>query len=564
MSQIKFYALGGLGENGKNLYCLEIEKKIMVIDAGLKHPSGELLGVDMIVPDISYLEMRKHDILGIFMSHAHDKHIGAIPLILSTLSIPVYGTAYAIAILSDLLKENRMDPQNYSLRVIDYQAGVAFEHFHVDYFTTSHSIPESCGIGIHTKDGTIVYLTDFTFDQNGGKYYQTDFAKLSKYRDQGVLALLAESSGVLTPGHATSDQKLIHLIRETLAKTTKRLVVAMYSTELLHIQRVINEAIKAGKSISIIGRKAQRMVDIGEAMGYISIPSDRLVSLKYIDEENDNQLDHVVFLVTGERHEPFFMLQRMAKGFDRLLKLNQTDTILMLCPPIIGTEKIAAKTYDVLERLDVHLIRVDKKLMPPSHAAQEDLKLVYSLLKPRYIVPITGEYRYQISHADLAMEYGYAREQVALIDNGEVITFQDGELLLQHDTVMNGSILVDGNFDADVNDTVLKERELLSQDGFLMILANIDARERVMLNKPEIVSRGFMYMKDNEEVIKRIEEIYSEVTEKQFKARNIDWRVYKESIAYEVQKYLYRETKRKPIVIPVIIDTQSDKVCKVI
>lgn len=564
MSQIKFYALGGLGENGKNLYCLEIEKKIMVIDAGLKHPSGELLGVDMIVPDISYLEMRKHDILGIFMSHAHDKHIGAIPLILSTLSIPVYGTAYAIAILSDLLKENRMDPQNYSLRVIDYQAGVAFEHFHVDYFTTSHSIPESCGIGIRTKDGTIVYLTDFTFDQNGGKYYQTDFAKLSKYRDQGVLALLAESSGVLTPGHATSDQKLIHLIRETLAKTTKRLVVAMYSTELLHIQRVINEAIKAGKSISIIGRKAQRMVDIGEAMGYISIPSDRLVSLKYIDEENDNQLDNVVFLVTGERHEPFFMLQRMAKGFDRLLKLNQTDTILMLCPPIIGTEKIAAKTYDVLERLDVHLIRVDKKLMPPSHAAQEDLKLVYSLLKPRYIVPITGEYRYQISHADLAVEYGYARDQVALIDNGEVITFQDGELLLQHDTVMNGSILVDGNFDADVNDTVLKERELLSQDGFLMILANIDARERVMLNKPEIVSRGFMYMKDNEEVIKRIEEIYSEVTEKQFKARNIDWRVYKESIAYEVQKYLYRETKRKPIVIPVIIDTQSDKVCKVI
>ena len=258
------------------------------------------------------------------------------------------------------------------------------------------------------------------------------------------------------------------------------------------------------------------------------------------------------------------MLQRMAKGFDRLLKLNPTDTILMLCPPIIGTEKIAAKTYDVLERINLSLIRVDKKLMPPSHAAQEDLKLVYSLLKPQYIVPITGEYRYQIGHADLALEYGYSKDQIALIDNGEVITFQDGELLLQHDTVMNGSILVDGNFDADVNDTVLKERELLSQDGFLMILANIDARERIMLNKPEIVSRGFMYMKDNEEVIKRIEEIYSEVTEKQFRAKYIDWRVYKESIAYEVQKYLYRETKRKPIVIPVIIDTQSDKVCKVI
>ena len=564
MSQIKFFALGGLGENGKNLYCLEIEKKLLILDAGLKHPSGELLGVDMIVPDISYLEVRKNDIVGIFMSHAHDKHIGAIPLLLSTLNIPVYGTAYAVAILADLLRENKMDPQKYSLNVLEYETGLKQEHFHVDYIATSHSIPESCGIAIETKDGSIVYLTDFTFDQNGGKFYQTDFVKLAKHRQKGVLALLTESNGVLSPGHATSDQKLIQLIRETIQKSKRRLIVSTYSTELLHIQQVIDEAIKAGKSISIIGRKAQRMVDIGEAMGYISIPSERLVNLKYIDEENDNQLDHVVFLVTGERHEPFFMLQRMAKGYDRLLKLSSSDTVLMLCPPIIGTEKIAAKTYDLLERLDLNMIKVPKTMMPPAHAAQEDLKLVYSILKPKYIVPVTGEYRLQIKHAELAKDFGYEDSDIALIDNGEVITFQDGQLLLQHDTVMNGSILVDGTFDIDVNDTVLKERELLSQDGFLMILANIDARERVMLNKPEIVSRGFMYMKDNEEVIKRIEEIYTAVTEKQFRAQRIDWRVYKDSIAFEVQRYLYRETKRKPIVIPVIIDTQRDKACKVL
>ncbi|MDP2424757.1 MAG: ribonuclease J, partial [bacterium] len=372
------------------------------------------------------------------------------------------------------------------------------------------------------------------------------------------------SGGVLVPGHATQDNKLVHLIKDTIAKTSRRLIVAMYSTELLHIQRVINEAVKAGKSISIIGRKAQRMVDIGETMGYIKIPADRLVSLKYIDESNDNELDNVVFLVTGERHEPFFMLQRMAKGFDRLLKITEKDTILMLCPPVIGTEKIAAKTYDILYRLNVNLIRADRKIMPPSHAAQEDIKLLYSLLQPKYIVPVTGEYRYQMGQYDLAIDYGYPQSHVALIDNGEVITFSNGELELRHDTVMNGNIMVDGSFDADVNESVLKERELLSQDGFLMILANIDARERLMLNKPEIVSRGFMYMKDNEEVIKKIEEIYAEVTEKQFKAKFIDWRVYKESISFEVQRYLFRETKRKPIVIPVIIDTQSDKICKVL
>jgi ribonuclease J len=564
MSQIKFYALGGLGENGKNLYCLEIDKKIIILDAGLKHPSGDLLGVDMIVPDISYLEARKADILGIFISHAHDKHIGAIPLLLSTIDIPVYGTNYAIAILADLLKESKMDPDKYRLRVIPYNETVSFYDFQIMYFTTSHSIPESCGIGVLTKDGAIVYVADYTFDQNGGPFYQTDFSKIAKLRDYGVLALMSESGGVLVPGHATQDNKLVHLIKDTIAKTSRRLIVSMYSTELLHIQRVINEAIKAGKSISIIGRKAQRMVDIGETMGYIKIPADRLVSLKYIDESNDNELDNVVFLVTGERHEPFFMLQRMAKGFDRLLKITEKDTILMLCPPVIGTEKIAAKTYDILYRLNVNLIRADRKIMPPSHAAQEDIKLLYSLLQPKYIVPVTGEYRYQMGQYDLAVEYGYPQSHVALIDNGEVITFSNGELELRHDTVMNGNIMVDGSFDADVNESVLKERELLSQDGFLMILANIDARERLMLNKPEIVSRGFMYMKDNEEVIKKIEEIYAEVTEKQFKAKFIDWRVYKESISFEVQRYLFRETKRKPIVIPVIIDTQSDKICKVL
>jgi ribonuclease J len=457
-----------------------------------------------------------------------------------------------------------MNPDLYRLHIIDLSGTLSFGDFQILYFNTSHSIPESCGIGVMTKDGAIVYVTDYTFDSNGGPFYQTDFSKLAKLREYGVLALLSESSGVLTSGHATSNANLIRLIRDTIQKTTRRLVVAMYSTELLHIQQVINEAIKAGKSISIIGRKAQRMVDIGETMGYIKIPQDRLVSLKYLDETNDNELDNVVFLVTGERHEPFFMLQRMAKGFDRLLKLTEKDTVLMLCPPIIGTEKIAAKTYDILYRLNLNLIRADKKIMPPSHAAQEDVKLMYSLLQPKHVIPVTGEYRYQIAHCDLAKEYGYSDEQIILVDNGEVVTFTNGVLELKHDTVMNGSIMVDGNFDADVNDTVLKERELLSQDGFLMILANIDARERIMLNKPEIVSRGFMYMKDNEEVIKRIETIYADVTERQFRAKYIDWRVYKESIANEVQKYLFHETKRKPIVIPVIIDTQSDKICKVL
>ncbi|MDD3842776.1 MAG: ribonuclease J [Candidatus Izemoplasmatales bacterium] len=564
MSQIKFFALGGLGENGKNLYCVEIDKKIIILDAGLKHPSGDLLGVDAIIPDISYLESRKDDIVGVFISHAHDKNIGALPMIISALNPSIYGTNFAIAVLTDLLKENKMEPDLNRLHIVDIAKPIIFPDFKIVYYSTTHSVPESAGIGIITLDGVIVYATDFTFDQNVGNFYSTEFDKLVSFQQLGVLALLCESSGALSIGHSTSDYNLIYAIRNTFSKAEGRIIVAMYSTEIAHIQRIINEALKLNKRISIIGRRAQRLVDIGETMGYIQIPPDKLVNLKYMDENNNNELNDVVFLVTGERHEPFFMLQRMCKGYDRLLKLNFQDTVLMMCLPVVGTEKIAAKTYDALYRLEARVVKLDKKILPPYHASMEDLKLMYSLVKPKYLIPINGEYRNQLAQHDLAIDYGFTEDRIVVIDNGEVVTFENGELAMKHDTVMNGSIMVDGNFDSDINDTVLKERELLSEDGFLLIIANIDARERVMFNKPEIVSRGFMYMRDNEEVINKIEEIYANITKKQFANRYIDWRIYKDSIRDEVQRYLYKETHRKPVVIPVIIDTQSDKICKVI
>ena len=562
MSQIKFFALGGLGENGKNLYCLEINGKILVLDAGLKHPSGDMLGVDAIVPDISYLESRKQDVIGILLSHAHDKHVGALPMVLKAIAAPVFGTKYTIAVVKDILKDSKMDPEKYDFRIVDRSQPIQFPDFQVEFFSTTHSIPESSGFAILTEDGVIVYATDFTFDQNMGIYYETDFAKLTKYQSMGVLALMSESSGALSIGHSSTDYHLTHTIRDTFKKAKKRIIVAMYSTELSNIQKVVNEAVLANKKISIIGRKAQRLVDIGETLGYIQIPKGKLVNLKFLDETNQNDFDDVIFLVTGERHEPFYMLQRMAKGIDRLLNLKADDTVVMLCPPIIGTEKIAAKTYDALFRIGLDLIRVDKKLLSFFHASTEDIKLLYNLLRAKYIVPITGEYRYQMAQKLLASEYGYPPENIVLLDNGEVITLTDGVLEPRHDMVMNGSIMIDGNFESDVNDTVLKERELLGDDGFVMIVANIDSLQKQILNTPEIVSRGFMYMRENEEVVNQIKEIYKTVTEKQFSLKTLDWRVYKETIRYEVQKYLYQQTKRKPVIIPVIIDTQHDRLCR--
>ncbi|MBN2540488.1 MAG: ribonuclease J [Bacilli bacterium] len=564
MSQIKFFALGGLGDNGKNLYVLEINEKLIVLDAGLQHPSGDLLGVDAIVPDISYLVSRKEDIIGIFLSHAHDKNIGALPMILSQINTKVYGTSFTVEVARDFLADNKMNHYDYDFEVVKYNTIIKFDDFAVEYFQTTHSVPLSAGIVIYTEDGAIVYASDFTFDQNVTTYYKTDFRKLAKIADYGVFALLCESSGAGNVGHSNTSQNLKHIIRTSFTEAKGRIIVGMYSTELSNIQIIIDEALKANKKISIIGRKAQRLVNIGERMGYIEIPEESLVNLKFIDSDNKNEFNDVVFLVTGERHEPFFMLQRMAKGYDRLISLIESDTVMFMCPPLIGTEKIAAKTYNVLCKLGVNMIKIDKTMLSRFHASSEDIKFMYSMLNPKYVIPINGEYRYQLAQYEIAKEYGYKESEILLLDNGEVISFNHGIKDKFHDMVENGTLLVDGTFETDINDKVIKERELLSQDGFLMLIANINAKLQLMLNKPEIVSRGFMFMKENEEMIKEIEIIYQLETNKQFAKANIDWKEYKDNIRYQIQRYLYNKTKRKPIVIPVIIDTDKESVCEII
>lgn len=564
MSQIKFFALGGLGDNGKNLYVLEINKKLIVLDAGLQHPSGDLLGVDAIVPDIGYLIERKEDIVGIFLSHAHDKNIGALPMILSQIQTKIYGTSFTIEVARDFLADNNMNHYDYDFEVVKYNAIIKFDDFAVEYYQTTHSVPLSAGIVIYTEDGAIVYATDFTFDQNVTTFYKTDFRKIAKIADYGVMALMCESNGAGNVGHSNTNMNLKRMLQNTFVEAEGRVIVGMYSTELSNIQMIIDLALGAGKKISIIGRKAQRLVNIGERMGYIEIPPERLVNLKFIDSENKNEFNDVVFLVTGERHEPFFMLQRMAKGYDRLINLIQSDTVIFMCPPLIGTEKIAAKTYDVLCKLGVKMQRIDKNLLSRFHASSEDIKFLYSMLSPKYIIPINGEYRYQLAQYEIAKEYGYKDSEICLLDNGEVITFNKGVKDKFHDMVDNGSLLVDGTYETDINDKVIKERELLSQDGFLMVIANINANKQIMLNKPEIVSRGFMFMKENEEMIKEIEIIYQLETKKQFARPNINWKEYKDNIRFQIQRYLYEKTKRKPIVIPVIVDTAKENICEII
>ena len=310
------------------------------------------------------------------------------------------------------------------------------------------------------------------------------------------------------------------------------------------------------RKIAIIGRKTQRTIDIAVKMGYLKFPDKCLIGLKFIDENNKNELKDAVVLVAGDRHEPFYMLQRMVKKLDRLIHINSKDTIISMTPPIPGTEKIAARTLDILYRADTDVVTISRNELPPSHASSEDIKLLTNILNPKYIVPVIGEYRHQYALREVVLQLGYDNEHIKLLDNGQVLEFINGVISSDNSKIPSGEIFVDGILDGDVSDVVLRDRELLSQDGVLLIIANVDARNKKLLTEPEIVSRGFVYMKENEELIEEAKKIFIEASNQIFKGKYIDWRNYRDKVKDDISRYLYRTTKRRPIIIPVLIDTQ--------
>ena len=557
MCTIKFFALGGLGENGKNMYCLEVANKLFILDAGLKYPSTELFGVDSIIPDFTYLEENRDKIAGLFLSHGHEDHIGAVPRLLKAIDkLPIYGSSFTLAILKDALKDQDMDASCCQFNEVDSSNVLRFGNVTVEFYRVTHSIPESLGIAVTTQDGVIVYAPDYNFDQNVDNIYKTEFAKLTEFAGRNVLALLTESLGAERAGYTHSSEALDHALEQAFTNAESRIIVSAFSTDLLRIQKIIDIALEHKRKIAIIGRKTQRTIDIAVTMGYLKIPEDSLVGLRFIDDKNKNELKDAIVLVAGDRHEPFYMLQRMVKKLDRLIHINKEDTIILMTPPVPGTEKIAARTLDILYRNDTNVVKISKSELPPAHASSEDIKLLINILNPKYIVPVIGEYRHQYALRELCKQLGYESNKVIMLDNGTILELRDGKFLHTKNRIDYGEIFVDGILDDDVSDVVLRDRELLSEDGVLLIIANVDARKRIILSEPEIVSRGFVYMKENEELIENVRDIFLDVSKQIFTGKYIDWRVYKDNVRDSVSKYLYKEIKRRPIIIPVLVDTQ--------
>ncbi|MDD4468576.1 MAG: ribonuclease J [Acholeplasmataceae bacterium] len=561
--KIHVYALGGLGENGKNMYVVDVDEQIFILDSGIKYPTSELFGVDEIVPDYRMLMNKKHKIKGIFMSHAHEDHIGAISHLLKDINVPIYATNFTMEIIKDSLKDKGYDLEIFEFNTITPYSTIKFGEVKVTFFKTTHSIPESVGIVIQTLDGSIVYTSDFTFDQSNDSNYQTDFQKINEIGERKVLLLMVESINSTLPLDGRMNHMLDSELNRIISHTNERIIVSLFSSDLLKIQKVIDIALKYDKRIAIIGRKAQRIVDIAIKMNYLTIPENKLTNLRYIDDKNQNDDPDLVCLVTGDRHEPFYMLQRMVKKHDRLIHINENDTVIIVTSPIPGTEKMAAKTLDTLYRTDATIEVIDKSYLTINHATRDEIKMMISLLKPQYIMPVIGEYRMQYHLQSLAKEIGYNEKEVFLMNNGDVLRFTDGKPVVQRDRYRTGDILIDGSLAGDVNDIVIHDRELLSEDGALICIGHIDPKNKSLIGEVEVVMKGFMPEIDFEPHREQIKIIFKEAALNHFTNKYINWNDLKSTIRDDINKYLYKETKQRPVTIPVLISTeQGDSVNK--
>lgn len=555
MSKINIVSLGGVQETGKNLYVVEVDNDIFVLDAGMKYPPSDVFGVDIVLPDISYLISNSKRVKGIFLTHAHDDHIGAIPHILKYMKLPVYASPFTLAVVKELLLEHGLNPNNYELIAVSEKVQLRFGYVSVRFINVSHSVPQSMAIVINTPDGNIIYTGNYNFDQNGKTLYRTNIDKICKISSEGVLALLPESIASINEINRGSISEFVARLKKIFTNAKGRIVISLFSTNLGRIQQLIDIAVDHNKRVAIIGRKTQRIVNIAINSGYLKVDPDRLVNLRYIDDKNKNNQSDLVVLVTGERHEPYFMLQRMCKKIDRLINIDKNDTVVVLTRPAIGTEKMAARTLDLLFRETDKVIIFPTNLILSASSGPEETKQMINLTKPKYVLPVVGEYRHQYNMVNLAKSIDIKDENIIILEQGNMVSFNNGEYTGFEKTIPNGDILLDGKGLGDINNAVIKDRELLAEAGVLMVISNVNAKTRKVLSGPEFVAKGF-YFDDEDETC--MTEVFNKVRDKMFTARFINWVEFKNEVKTELSKYVYKKTKTNPIIIPVIISTELE------
>lgn len=557
MANVKIFALGGLGENGKNMYIVEVDEAIFVLDAGLKYPDIDMYGVDAVIADISYLIENKERVQGIFISHGHEDHISALPYLLKNVPTRIFGTHFTICLIESLLADNKMNIKNYKLFRINENKVLKFGNVSVSFFSTTHGIPESVAISINTSDGSIVYCTDFNFGPTNFGKYQTSFDKITELGKKKVLALLSESLGAGNIDRIKNDSLLEHSYKNVLINAEGRIIVSAYSTDLSRIQKIINMSVERGKKIALIGKKAEKIVDTAIKSNYLTIPNECLVSLTPITENNSQMLNNdLVIIVTGVRNEPYSLLVRMALAEDKFVNIVKSDSVVVMCPPVPGTEKYSIDSLNTLYRYDVNVKIFDKTILSSSHANQEDLKLLYAMLKPEYIIPVKGEYRHMYEQFLVAKSAGYTNENTLLLENGEVAIFENGKLK-EKSVVKTGDVFVDGSLLGNVNEAVIKSRETLAEEGAVILTVNYDSRLRKVASILNISTKGLIYNLSKEELNNKVKDLVTKIVNNSLVKKTFDLSKLKNTVEEETSKLVFRFTKHRPIILANLIDVSK-------
>ena len=545
MSKIKIFSLGGLNEIGKNMYVIEIDKDILVIDAGLKYADEQMLGIDYVIPNIDYLKENKKRVKGIFLTHGHFENFGAIQDIAESLDkVPIYGSKFTIALLKKELETKKVSTKN----LIEIPAYKTLNIGHVKVFPVglSHSIPDNLGYAIYTKDGVIFYASDFVFDATMRGHYQTDMGKLAYIGKQGVLCLMSESIYAPKSGHTSPHHRISNLIRETLSKANGRIIFNVLSSHLYRIQELFNEVSKTDRKIVIMGKKLQSIVDYATKNNYLFINEKCIGDLSNINDPD------VVILNSNERERPYSTIYKIVNGYDKFIKLRESDTVFLATPIYEGREKTFYKLLDDISKLDVEVVTLSKDNLS-HHASAEDLMMMMDLMKPKYYFPIKGEYRHQVANATLANQVGIPDNHIILKENGFVASFNNGKLVENDFTkIPCGDISIDGDSSDDIGEIVLRDREMLSDNGIIVISATLSKKTKKIIAGPEILTRGFVYVKDSTDLIDQIKEICVKVINENVHENYVDYGKIKSAIRDNLSKYLSNQTGNKPMIISVL------------
>ena len=549
MSKIKVFSLGGLNGNGKNMYVVNVDDKhIFVFDAGLKYGNSKMLGVDYIVPNIDYLVQNKDKIEGIFLTHGHDSNMGGISDVLSILpDVTVYATKFTMEIVKTNLLESGI--KKAKLKEIRPHSKLVFkDNLTIFPISITHSIPDSVAYVLYTKDGAIVYTGDFVFDSTMMGPYKTDIGKLAYVGKQGVLCLLSESIYAEKKGHTSPNNRVHEFINEVLNKNEDRIIATILPAHIYRVQEIFNEVMKTHRKIVVMGKGLQELINKAIEMKYLTIDSDRIGDLSNLNDKG------VVVLISDEKEKPFANLERIVKGFDKYIKLKETDTIFITEPSYDGIEKRLAVIVDDIARINVNVVCLSSKKHLLHHASREDLMLMINLMNPKYYFPVKGEYRHQYMNAEVAEELGIPKENIILKQNGDVALFVDGVLTDSKERIPVDEILVDGKNQGDIGELVLKDREMLGENGIVIISATLDRETKEILAGPSILTRGFIFVKENQDMIDQTREKSLEIIKANIdeKIKRVDYTKIKNEVREQLGKYYYQETECKPMIITVI------------